>query len=136
MPPKAEADTTQPGNKCTRKQRPRRYLHQTRTACIPATASPAPTPSARLSDRGIQLSRCQRPGDVLPPSTRLVRRAGSPTSTFRSTSTTAWWRHHKSLFPEAITRGSSLYLAKGRNTSVRSFAADNVKFADGTTTRC
>lgn len=38
-------------------------------------------------------------------------------------------------FPEVITQAvynTSLYLAKGQNTSVRSFAADNV-FADGTT---
>jgi protocatechuate 3,4-dioxygenase beta subunit len=38
-------------------------------------------------------------------------------------------------FPEVITQAvynTSLYLSKGQNTSVRSFAADNV-FADGTT---
>ena len=38
-------------------------------------------------------------------------------------------------FPEVITQAvynTSLYVAKGQNTSVRSFAADNV-FADGTT---
>lgn len=38
-------------------------------------------------------------------------------------------------FPEVITQvvyNTSLYVAKGQNTSVRSFAADNV-FADGTT---